>query len=147
MYHSDLMRHPDSCPALVLNAGTDAVAVGLESDLPTLVGFDPSRPGVRWKQPVTLDAEGVRKAPPLGADLVAGTLYVPYQAGVGRRLLAVEASTGRKLWEAPIPGRGAGTEPWERLIATESRVFVPGLLGLEVLDARTGRRLGTLGKQ
>ena len=76
---------PGFMPALVLNAGTDAVAVGLESDLPTLVGFDPSRPGVRWKQPVTLDAEGVRKAPPLGADLVAGTLYVPYQAGVGRR--------------------------------------------------------------
>ncbi|MBS2029539.1 MAG: PQQ-binding-like beta-propeller repeat protein [Deltaproteobacteria bacterium] len=136
---------PGLATSLVLNEGTNAVALGLESGLPTLVGFDPSRPGVRWKQPVTLENDQVRKEVPLGADLVAGIVYVPYQVAAGRRLLAVEASSGQRRWDIAIPGQGLGTAPWERIVATGSRVFVPGPLGLAVFDAQTGKPLGRLG--
>lgn len=133
-------------PALVLNEGTDAVAVGLESGLPMLVGFDPSRPGVRWKHPVTLESEEVRKEAPLGADMANGVVYVPYQVGSGRRLAALEVLSGKPRWDVPIPGQGTGTAPWERIIPRDMRVYVPGPLGLVALDTQTGKRVGTLGK-
>jgi len=136
---------PGLVTSLVLNEGTNAVALGLESGLPTLVGFDPSRPGVRWKQPVTLESDQVRKEVPLGADLVDGVIYVPYQIATGRRLLAVEASSGQRRWDIAIPGQGLGTAPWERILATGARVLVPEPTGLAVFDAQTGKPLGRLG--
>lgn len=150
--HAHLLA-PKSAPAVpgfepvqVLNEGTDAVAVGLESGLPMLVGFDPSRPGVRWKHPVTLDTQGVRKEAPLGGELVNGVAYIPYQVGASRRLVAVDVHSGQSKWDIAIPGQGTGTATWERIIAAEQRVFVPEPLGLAAFDAQTGKAVGKLGK-
>ena len=129
-------------PDLVLNEGTDAVALGTEHGTPTLVAFDPSRSGIRWQLPVGEKA----KAVPLGADLVEGVLYAPYQVEGGRRLEAVDLSHGKAQWDIAIPGRGPGTAAWERIIADGSRVYVPEPLGLAVYEAASGRRVGTLGE-
>jgi len=133
-------------PSLVLNHGTDALAVGMLDQVPTLVAFDPSRPGVRWQRAVAPPSAHLRGVAPLGADLVDGIAYVPYQLDDGRRLLALQASSGKQLWDVAIPGRGAGTAVWERLIATHARVFVPEPLGLAVFDTASGQRVGTLGE-
>ena len=131
-------------PALVLNEGTSAVAVGLTSGRPTLLGFDPSRPGVRWT--AGIGGPDVESKAPIGADLVDGMISVPYLTAHGRRLASVDATSGKQNWDVEIPGQGLGTRPWERIIERARRIYVPTGTALAVFDARSGARLGLIGK-
>ena len=101
---------------------------------------------MRWQRAVAPPSQHIQSVAPLGADLVDGIAYVPYLVDNGRRLLALQVSSGKQLWDVAIPGRGLGTTVWERLIATHARVYVPEPLGLAAFDAASGQRVGTLGE-
>ncbi len=85
-----------------------------------------------------------------GVAAVAGRLYTHYRTGQEERVIAVEAASGRTLWEHAYPSPTAtltdqyGFGPDASPLVAGGRVFAIGSLGdLRAYDAATGKVLWT----
>ena len=126
--------------------GQDAVALGEKSPgtrTPMLAGFDGTTKAPRWKAQVASDALGLQEGSPAVADLVAGRLVVAYQTTKSEgHVAALDGRSGRPLWDVAL-GK-TFTSP-SLLAVSPNRVYVPASPVLLVYDARSGRKLGTIG--
>jgi hypothetical protein len=128
--------------------GSDGVVLGVEKptrSIPVLAGFTPppeyERPA-RWQRPVAPDA-GLGGTEVGGGDLLdlaGGRAFAAYaDLHKTHHLIAVSAANGKTLWDVKMP------EMVWMLQASKTRVYVGGLRRLDVLEAATGRLLGTCG--
>jgi hypothetical protein len=104
---------------------------------------DASRvPKVLWERPVApgdgLGATGTAHMYHNG--LAAGRAVAAYDQPSGAtQLVAIDAATGKTLWEAPTP-RFTG------LVLTRTRVYLQGIgRQIDVRDAANGKLLGSFG--
>lgn len=119
--------------------------------LPAAVGFDRGTRAARWS--VATAAVGADEVDPaaaffLGAaaDALGGGRYVSVY-GVrsrGYRLTALDAKTGARAWDVPLP-RLEGDERPRDVVATASFVYVARATSLEIFDAASGKAAGTFG--
>lgn len=85
-----------------------------------------------------------------GVAAVGGRLYAHYRVGQEERVVAIDAATGKTVWEQPYPSPTAtltdqyGFGPDATPLVAGERVFTIGSLGdLKALDAATGKVLWT----
>jgi hypothetical protein len=129
--------------------GPDGVASGIKthgSAVPILVGFTPGRAGVepalRWQRGVVQGSSlGAKEGDLSELPLANGRAFVGYEDLRSRHHLeAIEAATGRTLWDEP-------TESFFHVRATATRVYVMRWTRLDVRDATTGALLGGVGSR
>ncbi len=132
----------------VLREGKATVAVGMKSPgtpVPMLAGFDAASKKVKWSG--NLPSEGLSSTdtdPPI--DLVNGRFYAAYEltGSKGSNLVAIDAETGKRLWESPIPRSESGSGP-DEIVVTKTRIYVPHWTWLDIFDASNGKGIGTVG--
>ena len=102
---------------------------------------------VAWTFPI-----GPRTAPsgPAGGAMnfspieANGVLFVLGQRG---SIVAVDAATGEKLWEAPVGlTRARGLNYWQSKDGSDRRILYTTNANLQELDAKTGRPISTFGE-
>lgn len=129
--------------------GKIGVAIGSHlgpPPVPTLVGYDVATLTVSWES--SLADEGVPAIAGKYADFVAGRFVTTYAAANGQnesvlRVSATTGTTGKRIWDVPI-GRATPNAP-QALTVTSARVYVVNEGLMQVLDAKTGEPLGTVG--
>lgn len=129
-----------------LTANGVQIAIGQHSPgtgYPMLAAFNAN--GVVWQRPLSSDPRTARDGVPDMADLVRGVIYVPYESNDRKiRLVAIDAATGRDLWESTPPD-SSGSGP-DTMTVTADRVYLPHWTWLDVFDAQTGAHLRTIGR-
>ena len=138
---------PRSPEVSVFNAwaeGPNGVAIGsrrTDQTVPMVLGFTPhpregAEPRIRWIRPLAPD-NGLGAAHIVNfLALQAGRAVTHYDHTSGRaHVLAIDAASGRTLWEAP-------TTTIVFMHVTASRVYVQHNQWLDVRDAATGRPAG-----
>jgi hypothetical protein len=114
-----------------------------DASVPMLLGFAPGRGAspVKWRRPVA-PGDGLTAAgSPSEVELRGGRAVVLYtDVSRARRLAAIDAVTGKTLWDVPTP-------PVHSFVLTPSRVYVSRWARLDVRDAATGKLLGGVGKE
>ncbi len=145
------MRNRAALAALFLLSG---LAAAQSSDWPQFGG--PHRNFVvDAPVPAPWNAKGPREiwSRPLGEgysaiSLYAGKLYTMYRKGDQEIAIALDAATGKTLWEFPYnaPTKGytfsAGPGPHATPLVTADRVFIAGTTGmLHALDRETGKAI------
>ena len=132
----------------MLRDGDDAVAVGIKSpgtETPMAYGFDPRTKAIRWRTPLPADPTGAQMTyAGLRVDLAAGILVAAYdlRAG-GGRVTGIDARTGARVWDVPLPGSEA--PPALAVTVTKTRAYVTLWAKLHVFELATGRHLATQG--
>jgi hypothetical protein len=127
------------------NDGVALVSEGHGSSVPYLAGFAPPGGGqrpARWTRPVAPDRGlgGVGLGREELLDLAGGQAFTTY-TDLRRvdHVIAVAAGSGKQLWDRKMP------DSVSMLQASKTRVYVGGDRRLDVLDAATGKVLGTFG--
>jgi hypothetical protein len=144
-------RVPGFRSSYALSDGTHAVAVGEKhpgTAIPMLAGFAVGRNAADWSRLLpTIDAAQVKDGAPAVTLLSAGTLYAYYSLASlqGGRLIAVDAANGATRWDVLVPRAATGSAP-EELVAGATRIYVPHWSWLDVIDAKTGSVVGTIGR-
>jgi outer membrane protein assembly factor BamB len=132
--------------AYVLTDDATRVAIGTRhpgTATPMAVGLD-AHLKPTWTLVLPNDPAIARTGAPLG-DLVRGTLFAAYAPGdKGLALVAINAGTGARLWETPIPRSGEGSGP-RGITATPTRIYVPHWTWLDVFESDGGKLVGTVG--
>lgn len=133
---------------LLVNPAGGFVAFGVRSPgtrAPVVAAID-ARGAVTWQRPLPGGnlAEAAEN-PPDAFDVAGSTIVATYQQRAGAmRVVALDAATGRTLWEAGVP-RSQGSAPRTLTVGRE-RVYVPHWTWLDVLDRATGAHLRTVGR-
>ena len=129
-----------------LGEGAAAVTIGVKSpgtSTPTAFAAG----GRGWKTVIPEDPALAKETPfdGAGSDLGGGLFVTAYElVDRGFRLAALDAATGERRWDVPIPRSAEGSGP-RGITATETRVYVPHWTWLDVFDLQTGRVIGTVG--
>jgi len=129
--------------------GDVMVVVGEKSPgtrVPTAVGVDPKTKAVKWQRAIPQGDPNEAKEGLGLVDLGNGRLVAQFElAAGGFKLAAIDAHTGRQLWETAIPRSRDGSEA-SLMTISSTRVYLPHWTWLDVFDARTGAVIGTVGK-
>lgn len=135
----------------VVLAGAAVVAFGDRAkgtEVPMAVGLDPKTHEVLWKRTVPAkDPYAAAEDDPIaiatGGD---GAVYGILDMKEGPpKVIALDAATGHTLWAVPV--RGAHGRMVEgTLDYHDGRVYLGHDVELDVLDAKTGKLVGTLGE-
>lgn len=132
----------------VLRDGNDAIAIGIKNpgtETPMAYGFDPRSRAIIWRSALPADpALAQQTYAGLRVDLASGILVAAYdlRAG-GGRVTALDARTGARLWDVPLPGDEK--PPALSVTATKTRAYVTQWARLHVFELSTGRHLATQG--
>jgi hypothetical protein len=140
-------------------AGMDTRAL-LTGPAGSFVAFGTRSPGTRAPMVAAIDARGAvtwqrplpsgnlaeaGESPPDAFDVAGTTIVATYQQRTGAmRVVSLDATTGRTLWEAGVP-RSQGSAPRSLNVGRE-RIYVPHWTWLDVLDRATGAHLRTVGR-
>jgi len=134
-----------------LSDGTLTVGLGTLAGLPMAAS---ATKGSSWTHGFVTDDTKAKPLTPSVTDLAFGRLYAVYEkVYFDARLTALDARTGKPLWDVPLVGSVLGTEGTNRgnaraLVATAARVYVARAGGgLDVFDATSGQAVGSIGKQ
>jgi outer membrane protein assembly factor BamB len=153
-------RAPDSAkledgfiPAYVLSDGTVTIDFGTKGDLPFAEATTKTTDASPWAHGFITDDTKAKPLAPVIVDLTGGRVYAVYEkVYFDARIAALDARTGRALWDVPLVGSLPGSEGPGRgearaLVATASRVYVVRAGGgLDIFNASSGKPLGTIGK-
>jgi hypothetical protein len=133
-----------------LTDGTFTFALGSKAEHPFAESLTK---GSAWAHDFITDDTKARPLAPSVADIAFGRLYAVYdKVYFDARLTALDAKTGRPLWDVPLVGSVLGGEGASRgnahgLVTTASRVYVTRIGGgLDVFDAASGEAVGSIGK-
>jgi hypothetical protein len=139
----------------MLKNGGAAVVLATKDDRPIAIGVGPGyKPS--WATPLVADDTKPRPEAPHVAELVDGKLYAVFaKVYFDARLVALDASTGARIWDVPLVGSMAssslgdlGRGEARSLAASKTRVYVTRSGGgLDVFDATDGKAIGTIGKK
>jgi hypothetical protein len=102
---------------------------------------------VRWEAWVpSVDPATVREEHDVPVALHGDRLYTVYGVGQeGWRATAFDVQSGARVWESEL--RGIFAVDWIReAVATDTRVVIVRMSSVDVLDARDGKLVATLGK-
>jgi outer membrane protein assembly factor BamB len=147
---------PGMTVSYALRQGDHVVGLGYKqkgTSISMIAGLEPPR-GKGEKQPlwvrtVNPDSRATSTtSTPQVADIADGTLFVTYLASDKQRmnrLAAIDAATGKTVWDVPVPRSEHGSGP-SLLVITSSRVYVPHWTWLDVFDVATGKHLATIGR-
>jgi hypothetical protein len=133
----------------MLSDGEATVVVGTKSpgsQVPMAVGYDPKSKHVLWQRTIPQgDLASVKDGLGL-TDLAGGVLVSQVELTSGLfHLCALDAKGGSPLWQTEVPRSKDGSAARTMKI-TQTRVYLPHWTYLDVLDARSGRVIGTIGK-
>lgn len=137
-------------PKWALGDAHDAVLVGSRrpgTAVPSAAGYDPKTGKVRWTRALpTVDPLSVREGAPEVVALEGGVLFASYGRTTGlARLVAIDVVSGDTRWEVDVPNSDQGTGV-QRMTVSADRLYLPHWTWLEVLERKTGRHLGTIGR-
>jgi hypothetical protein len=141
MFASDLKPMGLGIGAILRRHEDDAVALQPDAKNPDedeVVGFDPKTLEVRWRDRVPRDHDTV--GPSTTPELVDGRVFTTFTSKLFF-VRAQNAKTGAALWQTPMDVDGSDVP---RLIASRARVYVVLSDRLEILDAATGDKIGTI---
>ena len=71
---------------------------------------------------------------------------VMYVSGTRDKVVALEAATGRELWVSDEDATDRGITYWESADRSDRRLILNANNGLRAIDARTGKLIGTFGR-
>jgi outer membrane protein assembly factor BamB len=130
--------------------GAEAIAAGKKSPgtpVPWVVGFEPTSKRILFRQLLpTVDPNTVDANSELPGALAAHRYVSVYPVGTeGHRATALDARNGARLWDVELRGIFA-VDRIEDLVLSDSFAYVVRTSSLDVLDARTGRLIGAIGK-
>lgn len=128
--------------------GDTAVALGFKwpgTPIPMAVGWDTKQKRSTWKTTFTT-SPSVREGAPRVADVFNGKLVAYYEMKTGlHHVIAIETKTGKIAWDIELPQSSMEFGP-EELNGSSSRIYVPLSTWLDILDAKTGKVLQTVGQ-
>lgn len=138
-------------PSTVVLGGDAAVAFGDRrkgTQVPMAVGFDPATGTVKWKRTLPASdpfAARADDAPGIAAFGEGAAYVVVDMKTGGPRLFAIDAATGRTRWSVEVPREDSSMSEG-KLVYHGHRLFLAHQVALDVLDANTGKLIGTLGE-
>jgi hypothetical protein len=135
--------------ALVLKDGGAGVAIGRKSPgtpVPMALGLSPDGKSVKWQATIAPDPTTAQPSSDAPVELQRGRLFTTYEltGSKGAHLTALEAETGRRLYDVKIPRSESGSDP-DVMIVSDTRIYVPHWTWLDVFDAADGRHIATVG--
>jgi outer membrane protein assembly factor BamB len=116
--------------------------------LPEAVGFDAATWKQLWRGPVgEVDRAQIRDLSETYDDLAAGRYVAVYGVGQdGWRVAAFDATAGTRLWDTLLQPIFA-VDSIDGIVAMKDRVLITRTSSLDVLDAKTGKLVGTVGTE
>ncbi len=129
-----------------LTDGDAGVALAVKAPgtpTPRAVGFDPRTLEQRWESPLAPPGQAAEHHFDWHVALAGGRAVVEYTqpSDSSTHLVALDAATGRRLWDVPVEANGQISE----LHLTAARAYVVLNTKLTVLDAESGVVRGELG--
>ena len=116
--------------------------------VPMAAGFDTATGKLRWKRTLPDgDAFSAKEDQTIGiATAGGGAAYLVLNLKEGpAQLLALDEATGRTRWAIKIPREDRDVDEGDLRFA-DGRLYLAHEVALDVLDARTGKLLGSLGE-
>lgn len=139
---------PGVATARVFVADKVGVVVGIdEATSRSMIagGFVVGADKVAWQTPIAADPQAGWDPTSTREVLAGGRLIATYDGReVQRRITALDAATGERLWDAPVR-EIIGGDPFAGLVATDRHVLVVRSTSVEVYDAATGALITTIG--
>jgi hypothetical protein len=139
-------------PMQTMVAGSDGVALGLKtpgSPSSAALGFDPTTNAVRWRASVAPDPtlESGGSAGQVHGTLAQGRLYTWYStaAAGGLHVAVLDARTGARQLDVALVHK-AEPEVMGVIVPSATRIYVADWMWLDVLDAKSGAVIGTIGR-
>ena len=134
---------------LLFTEGNTTVATGHKepgTPTPMALGFDATKKSVTWTTTIPTDPATVGGFFRGAGDLAGGRFFTAYEltGQQGSRLVSLDAKSGARLWEVAVTRSESGSGV-DGLAATATRVYVPHWTWLDIHDAGSGKRLGTVG--
>lgn len=147
----DLPKIPGFESKRELDAESAVVLLGEKSPgtaTPMLVGLDPKTLAIRWQEPLpSVDLATVRADSKNGANAAVHHDRVIATYGVGEKswhVAAIDAKTGARQWDVVL--RPIFAVDWlQGVTCTDTRVYIVRMQTIDVLDAVTGKAIGTIG--
>jgi outer membrane protein assembly factor BamB len=137
-------------PKRVLRVGGTAVAAGVKSPgtpVPQAVGFDARSGRVLWRGVVPAVDPNTVQAQFENDDLGFGKYVAAYMEGSEQwHVTALDAKTGTRLWDVKLRPVFA-VDSIKVLLVTSRYVLIARMGSLDVLDAKTGKHVTTIGKE
>ena len=149
-----LPKIPSFEPERQLEADSTLVVFGKKSPgtaTPMVVGLDKKTHAVRWQMPLpSVDLATVREEPFSGPKNTAvhGDRFVGTY-GVGDKawhVSAIDAASGTRQWDAVLKPIFA-VDSLGGVVCSATRVYVVRMESVDVLDAATGKMIGTIGQE
>jgi hypothetical protein len=133
--------------------GEQAVVFGAKKPgtaIPIAVGFDPASQTLRWNKSILqVEPSSFRTSFYAWLAGLAGGRFVTFY-GVGSddewRAVAFDASTGDLLWETPLKPIFS-VDKVDNITVTPEYVYLVRTSSLDVLDAKTGKQVGSIGDE
>ena len=151
-------RHLDEAPKVeglkvtdLVRDGASEVALGHRAQgtqVPMAAGFDTGTGKLRWQRTLPDgDAYSAKVGQTIGVSAAGdGAVYFVLDMKEGpSRILALDEATGRTRWAVPMPRKTDFADEGDLSFAG-GRLYFAHMVALDVLDARTGKLVGTLGE-
>lgn len=148
----DLPKIPGFKNSRELDADSAVVLLGEKSPgtaTPMIVGLDPNSLAVRWQEPVpSVDLATVRTGGfDHGKNAAVHHDRVIVTYGVGEKswhVAAIDAKSGARQWDVVL--RPIFAVDWlQGVTCTDTRVYIVRMQTVDVLDATSGKAVGTIG--
>src|SRR5262249_40285365 len=132
-------------PQKVLRNDGLMIVMGTKSPgtpIPIAAAVDPKTKNILWQQPIPPNPAAAQAALPSAATLIRATLTTPSETTNPNqpRLIAFDAKTGSRIFDALIPRSDSGSDA-NYFLVTTTRIYVPHWTWLDIFDARTGAYL------
>ncbi len=114
------------------------------SELIELVGFDPVKRSELWRKALAELVPEAVEGKPQAIDLVNGVFFLAYGDDGGHHVVAIDAATGEKKWDAVSPGAR-----FTNVTVSAQRLYLVTLewdaMPVNVLDLQSGTLIARLG--